>query len=144
MHAVIPSLLGYRQTGDLLYRLWLNQGGYTPTGLDQRCKEGAQTPQTAAAGGFQQFTQHCADVQSQVTLKHISTSVVRGFRVALQASAVHMMSPNDKHCLLLCSTLHNLAVWPIVKLKKDGHCTHCVRVTIIIMKKNNNFTLYWQ
>lgn len=52
MHAVIPPLLGHRQTGDLLHRLWLNQGGYTPTGLDKRCKMGVQTPQTAAAGGF--------------------------------------------------------------------------------------------
>jgi len=30
MHAVIPSFLGHRQTGNLLQRPWLNQGGYTP------------------------------------------------------------------------------------------------------------------
>jgi len=137
MHTVIPSLLGHRQTGDLLQRPWLNQGGYIPTGLDQRCKEGARTPQNAAAGGYEQFTRHCADGQSQATIKHLSTSVVRGVRVALQVSVVHTMSPNDKHCSLLCSTLHNLAVWPIAKLKKDGHCTHSVikwrvRLTIVV------------
>jgi hypothetical protein len=94
-----------------LQRLWLNQGGYTPTGLNQRCKEGAQTPQAAAAGGFERFTRHCADGQCQATVKHLSTSVVRRVRIALQTLAVYMMSPNDQHCLLLCSTLHNLAVW---------------------------------
>jgi len=69
MHAVIPTLLGHRQTGNLLQRLWLNQGGYTPTALDQRCKEGTRTPQTAAVEGLQQFTRHCADGQSQATIK---------------------------------------------------------------------------
>jgi len=38
-------------------------------GLDQRCKESTQTPQTAAAEGLQQFTRHCADGQSQATIK---------------------------------------------------------------------------
>jgi hypothetical protein len=47
MHNVIPTPVGYRQAGDLLQRLWGDQGGYSPTRPRQHWQAGVQTSLTA-------------------------------------------------------------------------------------------------